>query len=101
MAQADIPILKTLYDKLDVSMQDANKIIDEVSSALNNANSAWRSRGADEFNAAWSDFERQLVRMSQAFAAAATEVGDQHNTFAIAAREEHLHPQLPKVTSPR
>lgn len=101
MVQARIEDLYALYNTLNKSMQETDVMITNVDGSLNQANEEWQSTGAKEFNEAWVQFKQALTQLSQAFAAAGTDVAFQHNKFAEGAKEADQHPVLTPLQSPR
>ena len=99
---AHIPDLAALYEQLKVSMQDADRIINELDGRLIQANEEWKSKGAHEFNDAWHNgFKPTLTKLCQELAMAGTDVAFQHNTMAGDVREADQHPHLTPLQSPR
>jgi uncharacterized protein YukE len=101
MAQARIEDLYNLYKTLETSMAETDTVITQVDGSLAAAQQEWQSQGAREFEQAWGQFKQSLTQMCQAFAMAGSDVAQQHNDFARAAKEADQHPVLSPMTSPR
>jgi uncharacterized protein YukE len=102
MAEARIEDLEALYKELERSMTDTDAMISQVDNAFNNARQEWKSKGADQFDQDWNGtFKPTLIKLTQTYAAAGSDVAFQHNKFAEAAKEADMHPQLPPMNSPR
>ncbi len=102
MAKAQIEDLEALYKELERSMLDTDTMISQVDTAFNNARQEWQSRGAEQFDGDWNGtFKPTLIKLTQTYAAAGSDVAFQHNKFAEAAKEADMHPVLSPLTSPR
>lgn len=101
MARARIEDLHGLYKTLERSMGETDTIITQVDGSLAAAKEEWQSQGAREFEQAWTQFKQSLTQMCQAFAMAGSDVAQQHNDFARAAKEADQHPVLSPMSSPR
>ena len=102
MAEARIEDLEALYKELDRSMNDTDAMITQVDAAFNTARQEWQSKGAEQFDSDWNGtFKPTLIKLTQTYAAAGSDVAYQHNKFAEAAKEADLHPVLAPLNSPR
>lgn len=100
MVAANIEDLAALYRTLERSMLNADEIITTIDASYQQAAQEWKSAGQAQFETDWNALKPSLTRLVQVFAAAGSDVADQHNHFKVGGREVAVS-DLSPLTSPR